>query len=254
VDSNLEGEETFRLRLLGSFVLVRDHQPVVLAAGTQRLLALLAVRGRPVRRRTVADTLWSDAPVERRAGNLRSALWRLNRVDRHLAGTTGDLVGLGPDVEVDLCDVAHQARRLLDGGAAMTTAADLAADVLRDWEDDWVLVERERFRQLRLHALEALAVRMSGQGRHEEAIEAGRAAVSAEPLRESAHRVLIAAYLAGGGRLAAVQQYQECRDLLRRDPGIAPSPALRRLVQARDGGVVLPGDASVTAMTDGLSE
>jgi DNA-binding SARP family transcriptional activator len=235
-------------------VLVRDHRPVALAEGTQRLLALLALLDRPVRRGTVAGTLWSGAPPERRAGNLRSALWRLRRVDGRVVGATGDLVRLGPEVEVDVRDVAHRARRLLDGGAALPTVADLAADVLPDWREDWVLAERERFRQLRLHALEALALRMIRHGRHAEAAAAARAAVSAEPLRESAHRVLIAAYLAGGGRPAALEQYRECCHLLRRGLGIGPSPALQQLVEAREGGSALPGDASVMAVADGLGE
>ena len=57
--------------------------------------------------------------------------------------------------------------------------------------DDWVLVQRDRFRQLRLHALEALCERLTASGRYGEAIDAGLAAVCAEPLRESSHRVLI---------------------------------------------------------------
>jgi DNA-binding SARP family transcriptional activator len=223
----------FRLELLCTFALVRDREPVGLTAGAQRLLAFLALRRRSLRRSTVADTLWQDAPAERRSGNLRSALWRINRVDRRLVIATGDLLGLAPDVEVDVREVAQRARQVLDGGpAAALERQHLVADLLPDWPDDWVLVERERFRQLRLHALEALAVHLSRLGRHAEAIEAGRVAVSAEPLRESAHRVLIAAYLDGGMRLDADRQYRECRDLLQRNLAIAPSLLLQRIVQA----------------------
>jgi DNA-binding SARP family transcriptional activator len=154
-------------------------------------------------------------------------------VDRRLLTTTGELVGLSPDVEVDVAEVAQQARELLDGGAAPALRRhDLVADLLPAWVDDWVLVERERFRQLRLHALEALSLRLSRLGRHAEAIEAALDAVSAEPLRESAHRALIAAYLGGGQRVDAVRQYRECRDLLRDELAIAPSRLMRRIVQA----------------------
>lgn len=223
----------FRLELLRAFALVRDRQVVDLTAGAQRLLAFLALRRRSLRRSTVAGTLWQDAPAGRRSGNLRSALWRINRVDRRLVIATGDLLGLSPDVEVDVGEAAQQARQLLDGAsAAALERGHLIADLLPDWPDDWVLVERERFRQLRLHALEALSERLSRLGSHAEAIEAARVAVSAEPLRESAHRALIAAYLDGGRRLDADRQYRECRDLLRRNLAIAPSSLLQRIVRA----------------------
>jgi DNA-binding SARP family transcriptional activator len=69
-----------------------------------------------------------------------------------------------------------------------------------------VLVERERFRQLRLHALEALCRRLTGDGLHAEAVDAGIAAIAAEPLRESAHRALMSAHVAEGNRGEAMRQ------------------------------------------------
>jgi DNA-binding SARP family transcriptional activator len=97
-----------------------------------------------------------------------------------------------------------------------------------------VLVERERFHQLRLHALEAVCDRLITAGRYGEAIDAGLAAVAAEPLRESAHRVLIKAHLAEGNHGEADRQYQLCRHILRDELGVEPSNALRRLV-SKDG-------------------
>jgi DNA-binding SARP family transcriptional activator len=93
-----------------------------------------------------------------------------------------------------------------------------------------VLLERERFHQLRLHALEALCDRLTTAGRYGEAIDAGLAAVTAEPLRESAHRVLIKAHLAEGNQGEADRQYQLCRRLLRDELGVDPSNALRALL------------------------
>jgi DNA-binding SARP family transcriptional activator len=93
-----------------------------------------------------------------------------------------------------------------------------------------VLVERERFHQLRLHALEALCDRLITAGRYGEAIDAGLAVVAAEPLRESAHRALIKAHLAEGNHGEAYRQYQLCREILRDELGVEPSNALRALL------------------------
>ena len=80
-------------------------------------------------------------------------------------------------------------------------------DLLPDWNEDWVLIERERFRQARLHALEALCDRFSEAGRMMPAIQAGLAAVTADPFRESAHRALIRTHLREGNRSEALRQY-----------------------------------------------
>ncbi|HEX2156656.1 MAG TPA: bacterial transcriptional activator domain-containing protein, partial [Actinomycetes bacterium] len=109
--------------------------------------------------------------------------------------------------------------------------AALAGDLLPDWYEDWVVLERERLRQLRLHALEALCARLTGAGRFGAAVQAGLAAVAGEPLRESAHRTLIRAHLAEGNPGEAVRQYHLYRRLLTDELAIEPSPAIRGLVQ-----------------------
>ena len=50
----------------------------------------------------------------------------------------------------------------------------LAADILPGWTAAWIAVERERFRQLRLHALEERSLRLSAAGRHDARRRAGR--------------------------------------------------------------------------------
>jgi len=63
-------------------------------------------------------------------------------------------------------------------------------------------------------------------------VEAGLVAVAAEPLRESAHRVLIEAYLAEGNRAQALTQFHSCRSILLRELNIEPSPATRATIAA----------------------
>jgi DNA-binding SARP family transcriptional activator len=130
-------------------------------------------------------------------------------------------------------ELADQAERLgsSDGRAGPELApAALARDLLPDWYDDWVVLERERFRQLRLHALEALCRRLTEAGRFGAAVQAGLAAVAGEPLRESAHRILIQAHLAEGNPGEAVRQYHLYRRLLAGELAIEPSATIRGMV------------------------
>ena len=49
--------------------------------------------------------------------------------------------------------------------------SQLDGDLLPDWYDDWLMIERERLRQLRVHALEQLAERAMREGRYGHAID-----------------------------------------------------------------------------------
>lgn len=91
-------------------------------------------------------------------------------------------------------------------------------------------MEQERVRQLRLHVLEALAAALSAEGRYGLAVEAALAAVQAEPLRESAHRALIAVHLREGNGYEALRQYESFRERCRRELGVPPSPRIERML------------------------
>ena len=91
------------------------------------------------------------------------------------------------------------------------------------WDEDWLLVERERLRQLQLHALEALAVRLRKLRRYPEAIDAALRAKAIEPLRESVHAVLIDVCLDEGNIAAAHEYLRQYRQLLHAELDLEPS-------------------------------
>jgi SARP family transcriptional regulator, regulator of embCAB operon len=209
---------------------------------SQRLLAFLALHGGVVSRAAVAGTLWPDAPERHAYANLRSALARLERTCRNALQASKLELGLAEGVTVDLYHAQTLARRLLDPsvtpgqsdlGAAAVVA--LSADLLPGWYDDWVLVEAEDWRQLRLHALEALARRLTAAERWGEAADAAGAAARAEPLRESARVALIQVHLAEGNQSEALREFERYRALLQAELGLAPTLRLRRLVQGLQG-------------------
>jgi DNA-binding SARP family transcriptional activator len=221
------------LCLLGGFELKSDGVSYQVTQAAERLLALLAIRARPMLRLYVASNLWADSTERHAIGSLRSALWRLGRSGHRLVEADAEHLRLASDVRVDLHEVTLRARRLLSGGPADDgdfAAIVPGAELLPDHYDDWVLIERERFRQLRMHALEKLCAQLSADGRHGEAIEAGLAVVNEEPLRESAQRVLIGAHLAEGNRCEAIRQFERYRDLISDELGLRPSMEISSLV------------------------
>jgi DNA-binding SARP family transcriptional activator len=113
----------------------------------------------------------------------------------------------------------------------------LSEDLLPGWSDEWLVVERERYRQLRLHALDKLCQLHAEAGRYALAIIAGLASVSSDPTRESAHRALMRAHLLEGNPSEAVRQYHRYMHMARAELGIGASPQLEGLlVEALNGG------------------
>jgi DNA-binding SARP family transcriptional activator len=232
------------VHVLDSFSVTSDREAVPLPMSSRRVVAFLALRGRPVLRVHVAGSLWLDSPEERGFANLRSALWRIHRSGVELVESRGDTLQLAAGVRVDLADATAVARRLLGsvplGAGADVDWAPLSCEVLPDWDDDWVLVEREHFRNLSLQALESLCEHLMAQGRLRRALEVGLAAFARDPLRESAHRLLIRIYLADGNPFDALRQFRLYRDLVRVRLGIEPSPQMFDLV-----GGLLRDDAEI---------
>ncbi len=243
-----------QVQLLGDFAVMAAGQAVQLRLGGQRLLAFLGLSHRPVPRTRVAAALWPDSAATQASANLRAALTRLPHPNGHrlTVSSTTDL-SLSEHVDVDVWTCDREVRRLrtppepemphpADPGPTDEMLSLLDSDVLPSWDDDWILVERERHRQLRLHALEALSSSLRAVGRFGEALQAALAAVAGESLRESAHRRVIEIHLAEGNPGEALRQFEIYRHLLYEELGLRPSPSIRRLVEPFIG---RPDDRSI---------
>jgi DNA-binding SARP family transcriptional activator len=225
-----------RLDLLGGFRLSIEAEEVPLPMNAQRLVCFLALHDQPLLRTFVGGSLWGESSDSHAGGSLRSALWRLKSAPYPLVDLTSDHIVLSPEVAIDLREGRALAHRVLDpsqdlDGIAEVNEEVLSADLLPDWTDDWVLMERESYHQLRLRALEALCRRLSAKGRFGQAVQAGVAAVSGEPLRESARLALIEAHLAERNVGAALREYEAFRQLLQDELGLEPSEDIRALVE-----------------------
>lgn len=220
------------LRTLDGFELASPSGPVVLQPAAARLLALLAVQRTAVQRPKVAGTLWPDTTDRQAGSNLRSLLWRIQRHHDRLIEVTSTRVWLHSAVHTDLWHCQQRALALLEGRLS-PEAGDidlLSAELLPDWCEEWIVVMRERLRQRSLHALEVLCRWFTANGQHALGLDAGLAAVAADPLRDSAHRAVIAAHLAEGNDSEALRHYRRYTRLLHDELALPPSAETRALV------------------------
>jgi DNA-binding SARP family transcriptional activator len=229
------GETSPVVHLFGGPFVSCGRQRVDVPEGCKRLLVFVALHQGRVERRYAAGALWPVGDDIRAAGNLRSALWRLNGAGIVLLRADKHGLAMRDDVLVDLHLVGAWAARLIRGAASGDDLGLVpwgldALDLLPGWYDDWALVERERTRQRLLHALEALSRTLAKLGRCAEAVEAAIMAVSAEPLRESAQRTLIEAHLAEGNWVEGRRSFEAYKDLLDRELGAQPDPELASMI------------------------
>lgn len=229
-----DAQPAYRLQLLGGFQLLLRDAPLDLLPSGQRLIAYLAVTHRLLQRRHVAFALWLDTTEQRAMANLRSVVWRVNRAAPGLLGPAGCTVRLAPGCDVDLHKLSAHCRGVLTGAEVEPSALldPGTGELLPDWSEEWVLGERERVRQLRLHAMERMSECRLSEGELEWAVELALAVVVEDPLRESAHRCLIRAHLEQGNYGDAFRRYDIYRDQLYEHLGLPPSPQLESLLDA----------------------
>ena len=225
------------IHLLGGFSIAADGYQLRLPFSAQRVLAALALRPTLFDRTQLGEILYPQGRKTQISASLRSALWRAKReVGGPLIESHGPSLGLAQDVTVDLQYWMHKARILTstpdiecpvsDGGEVEA----LSQELLPTWGEEWLVLDQQRWDQLRLHALERLAERFLEDGRHMEALEAGLAAVSIEPYRESAHRALIRTFIAEGNSEAQSLNISDIAACLLMSPGLRPSSQMKALV------------------------
>ena len=214
-----------RLFLLGGFDLTIDGSSHDVQPASQRVLAMVALAPHGMKRDSCAFQLWPDSPERRAKANLRSCLWRIGKLPEHILVSTKSTIRLHSDLWVDVRDGLEELAASADPtviGASLLPFHALQADLLPDWYDDWLVVERERFRQLRLTAIESHARSALECGDTSAAIQLALTSVSIDPHRVQGHRLVARAHLAEGNNYEARREYDYYCDLL--DRAVLPLP------------------------------
>lgn len=232
------------LSVLGGFQLNSDGVTVRLPSNAQRVLGFLALSGTGQRRDVLAGRLWTNASQDRAQANLRTAVWRVRQRLPGVVDCSRESIELHPAVCVDYHAMTSLAERLLhhdvpEDELRQVSFGLLALDLLPGWDEDWLLIDRERHRQLRMHALEAMSTQLTDVGEYGLAIDCAYAAIGIEPLCESATHALLRACLAEGNRAEALRQFHLFKHLLADETGLRPSRRLMDVI----GTVIADPDA-----------
>ena len=224
-----------RVEVLHHFRVLGPHFSGNLSESAEWVIAQLAVGDRPQTRDALAGALWPDRADRDALATVRRALWRVNRAAPGLVHRAGHYLALAAEVELDLRDLYRIAD---DVAAGMTSQLDsravrlLESELLPQWSFDWLESCRESLRQLRLHTLETVARTNLDAGRPGAALTTALAAVGVDPLRESAHRIVVAAHLREDNTVAALRHYSRYRDQLWHELQLRPSRQMQTLIES----------------------
>ena len=244
--------DTYQVDMFGGFVASRNGDQLKLPSESQRLVAFVCLHDGALDRTYLAGRLWGDTHEEQARANLRSSLWRLRQLAGDLILADRGAVALGANVDTDVRVLQRLSRSVLQGRTCDPSELDyrqFGHEFLPGWYEDWVILERERMRQLCLHCLEATADALSSTGMFGAAIQALLAAIALDPLRESPQRQLMAVHLAEGNHAEAVRQYDAFARTLAEEIGLEPSSAMRELLTASGIDVAAMAGGARTAVT-----
>ncbi|MBI4790839.1 MAG: hypothetical protein HY782_27735 [Chloroflexi bacterium] len=228
-----------RVYLLGALRIERNAQPIRLPTRkVESLLVYLILHPEPHPREKLAALLWGDSSDELARRSLRTALTTLRKAlgdDILLADR--ETVQVNPDRSVWF-DALHLAQAAADD--PQSAIALYQGDLLPDFYDDWILVERERLRALYLDTLLRLAQHARSRSEYAQAMDWAQKVLASDPANEKAYQHLIFCSAALGDRIGALKQFDECERKLRDELGVEPSKetvALRdQIEQALTGG------------------
>ena len=233
----------YKLTLFGGFdfTSAADAPVSISAKKAKALLAYLALHpNKALQRETLAELLWADCNSSQAKQSLRQTLSALRKVfdkDESIIDADQQTVFLHKDsLEIDVLnfdDLCNQKDE-----ASLQKALELYQGELLEGLytrsqgfDDWLEMERSHRREKVLQIMDVLLEKAQSENQLEQVIRLGIKMTALDPLRESAHRVLMDAYNKQGRRHAALKQYRLCQKLLRDDLSIAPEEATQALYQ-----------------------
>ena len=237
------------VHLLGTFAVQNERRSLHPALGSdgRRLAAyLFSFPNRSHRRDRLLDLFWPEADPIRARAAFSTALWKVRKLVQGEKRTKINLVTTAQDVCLDLSDLsvvdAHQFRAaaleafsaiyLASNCGALVRAADLyRGPFLEEYDEDWVLEQREKLQALYIRSLADLMCLLAQRTEYDDALLCGRRLLASDPTRETIHRAVMVLYVLNGQRAEALRQYERCERVLNIECAVEPVPETRSLVR-----------------------
>jgi SARP family transcriptional regulator, regulator of embCAB operon len=249
------GGSLLRIYLTGEVAVERGSQLLRDAdlAGRQGRLALVYLvseRERAVTQSELAELLWPDSlppswPVALSAviSKLRQKLGTIGLDRDRIIANAFRCYQFRPPNEtwIDLeaaADAVHQAEGAVLAnqpqaayGPSLIATTIARRPFLVGEDAPWVMTRRDRLRDILVRGLDCRVEALIGNGELALAQDQARAAVELEPFRESGYRRLMQLLVRRGDRAEAVRVYQQCRQRLADELGVAPSDETESLLK-----------------------
>ena len=211
-----------------------DSDHTVRSRKSWAVLAFLLLGDRAPTRAELAALLFDEADDP-----LRALRWSLSELRRALAGHAvleGDpvVLELAGDVVVDVAVVSRgswaDAMELPDVGAELLAGVEVAGAA---GFESWLLAERRRVAAASEAILHEAALGAMSQGNLDRALGYATRVAAMSPLDENHHALLIRLYRMTGEEAAAQRQLAICTELLEREFGTTPGPAVAAALRER---------------------
>ena len=153
-----------------------------------------------------------------------------------------DTLALSPDAEVDarLFESHLHVQRPASNFQLLTSILQLyRGDFLEGFSlpdtpefDDWVAVQRERYRRLAIRGRAAISQLHEAGHDYAAALDAIDRALAFDPLQEDLQRIALRLHYLSGDRAGAIRRYESLRRLLDEEMGVPPMTGTRALYDA----------------------
>lgn len=234
-----------KLHTLGRFAVMRDDKSLPRAPSHKKplelLQALIALGGREVDEDKLAELFWPEAEGDAARRNLKINVHRLRKLlpEHALVWVEGKLSLDAHQVWVDLWALERELNRLdqmspVDASAQAALAQRIFSlyrgEFLSGNTAPWALAARERLRHKTLRVIGRVAEAVEDRD-PAAAVLIYEKAIEIDPLRESSYQGLMRCYRVLHQPAEVEHVYRRCRDTLKRELGLTPSPATEALHQ-----------------------
>lgn len=209
------------------------------------LLAYLAVHPQPQPRETLAELLWEDRSQSQAFSNLRVVLSDLRKHLGEALAVTRDRVGLVRNAELWIDTAALDA--CLDGPNPEKGIEIYQGDFLQGFYapdaakfDVWTAIEREKYHQRIVMALQELIAVNRQRGQYQPAVRFAQRLVELDRLSEVGHFETARLLALTGQHSEALGCCARYRQLCQEELGVELSPAMGALVSQLQSGQPIP--------------